>query len=106
MRFPCVHAVATTPAQRTDVLVAQSSSRVSLPRNRYLVGLSIVLFEDCLVFTDVRPASHQIRDRYPRLQPLRFLRACSGCFRLERSPGGAYTTGKRRLVTAHTRSRL
>lgn len=26
-----------------------------------------------------------------RLQPFRYLHSCSGCFRLERSPGGAYT---------------
>src|SRR5712675_466300 len=29
-----------------------------------------------------------------RLQPLRYLHDCSGCFRLERSPGGACTHWK------------
>jgi hypothetical protein len=37
-----------------------------------------------------------------RLQPLRYLHDCSDCFRLERLSGGACTTGKRRLCTAHT----
>ena len=40
-----------------------------------------------------------------RLQPLRYLHDCSGCFRLERLPGGAYTRWeKRRLCTAHARN--
>jgi hypothetical protein len=37
-------------------------------------------------------------------ETFRHLHACSGCFRLERSPGGLAPTGKRRLFTAHTRS--
>jgi len=41
-----------------------------------------------------------------RLQPIRFLHSCSGCFRLERLPGGTCTTGKRRLFTAHANSGL
>ena len=32
VRFPCVHAVATTPAQRLGVQPAHSPSRISLPR--------------------------------------------------------------------------
>ena len=39
-----------------------------------------------------------------RLQPFRHLHDCSGCFRLERSPGGLAPTGKRRLLTAHANS--
>src|SRR5260221_1879938 len=53
VRFPCVHAVATTPAQRLGVLFARSPSRVSLPRKSCRVGLRIVLFEDCSAFTRV-----------------------------------------------------
>src|SRR5580692_4439415 len=46
VRFPCVHAAATTPVQQMGVLVAQKSPiRVSLPRFHYRVGLHIVLFE-------------------------------------------------------------
>src|SRR6266567_237111 len=54
VRFPCVHAVATTPAQRLGVLIfARSPSRISLPRKGCRVGLRIVLFEACSAFTRV-----------------------------------------------------
>jgi hypothetical protein len=53
VRFPCVHAVATTPAQRLDVLLAHSPSRISLPRNGSRVGLRIVFVEACSAFTRV-----------------------------------------------------
>ena len=54
VRFPCVHAVATTPAQRLGVsLRSASPSRISLPRKGCRVGLRIVLFEDCSAFTRV-----------------------------------------------------
>jgi transposase len=47
-------------------------------------------------------APSPIRDLlHRRLQPFRHLHDCSGCFRLERSPGGLAPTGKRRLLTAH-----
>jgi hypothetical protein len=55
----------------------------------------------------LRPAHsrcHQFVTRFTRrLQPFRYLHSCSGCFRLERLPGGACTRWKkRRLFTAHT----
>src|SRR6476620_8308790 len=43
VRFPCVHAAATTPAQRLDVSLRSFHS--SLPRKGCRVGLRIVLFE-------------------------------------------------------------
>ena len=53
-RFPCVHAVATTPAQRLGVLIRSfTPSRISLPRKGCRVGLRIVLFEACSAFTRV-----------------------------------------------------
>src|SRR6516225_8636626 len=53
-RFPCVHAVATTPAQRLGVLLRSfTPSRISLPRKGCRVGLRIVLFEACSAFTRV-----------------------------------------------------
>src|SRR5580700_2368029 len=64
--------------------------------------------EDCSAFTRVAArtlAPSPIRDQlHRRLQPFCYLHDCSGCFRLERLPGGAAPTGKRRLVTAHTSS--
>ena len=53
VRFPCVHAAATTPVQRLGVLFAHSPSRISLPRKGCRVGLPIVLFEACSAFTHV-----------------------------------------------------
>jgi hypothetical protein len=52
--FPsCVHAVATTPAQRLAASLAHFTRRISLPRNGGQVGLCNVLFEDCSAFTHV-----------------------------------------------------
>src|ERR1700680_2926059 len=91
VRFPCVHAVATTPAQRLGVLLRSlHPSRVSLPRYGSRVGLCILLFEGWLAVTRVTPCTlAQVTKSRPairRLQPL--LHSCSGCFRLERLPGG------------------
>ena len=55
----------------------------------------------------LRPAhsrGHQVVTAIRRLQPFRYLHDCSDCFRLERTPGGSCTTGKRRLFTAHADS--
>jgi len=53
VRFPCVHAAATTPAQRLGSYSAQSPSRINLPRKGYRVGLRIDLFEACSAFTHI-----------------------------------------------------
>jgi hypothetical protein len=53
VRFPCVHAIATTPAQRLGACFAHFPSRISLPRNGSRVGLRNVLFEACSAFTRV-----------------------------------------------------
>ena len=107
VRFPCVHAVATTPAQRLGVLPAHSPSRINLPRYGCRVGLRIDLFEACSAFTRVtactRALSPYFRDTlHRRLQPLRYLHDCSGCFRLERLPGGAFTHWKSAAFSRRT----
>ena len=75
-----------------------SPNRVSLPRKGRRVGLHIVLFEACSAFTRVAArtlAPSPIRDLlHRRLQPYRCLHDCSGCFRLERLPGGTCTHWK------------
>src|SRR5271165_6348681 len=75
-----------------------SPSHISLPRKGRRVGLRIVLFEACSAFTRVAActlARPPIRDPlYRRLQPFRCLHDCSGCFRLERLPGGPFTHWK------------
>src|SRR5580693_1477783 len=75
-----------------------SPSRNSLPRKGCRVGLHIVLFEDCSAFTRVAArtlAPSPICDLlHRRLQPSCYLHDFSGCFRLERLPGGARTHWK------------
>src|SRR5271170_7274837 len=75
-----------------------SPSRISLPRKGRRVGLHIVLFEACSAFTRVTActlARPPIRGPLcRRLQPFRHLHDCSGCFRLERLPGGPCTHWK------------
>src|SRR5437870_7073472 len=71
-----------------------SPNRVSLPRFHFRIGLHIVLFEVCSAFTRVTA----IR----RLQTLRLLHACSGRFRLERSPGGPCTHWKSAALSRRT----
>jgi hypothetical protein len=44
VRFPCVHAVATTPAQRLGASSARFLNRVSLPRYGSQVGPRVDLF--------------------------------------------------------------
>src|ERR1700687_3322075 len=78
MRFPCVHPVATTPAQRLGVLPAYSPSRISLPR----IGLSHRPFRG-LRGVHSRYGLHTravtvFRDTlHRRLQPFRYLHSCS-----------------------------
>src|SRR6202047_4899761 len=77
---------------------AHSPSRVSLPRYGSRVGLCIILFEACSAFTRVTACTlAQVTKSCPpirSLQPLRYLHSCSGCFRLERLPGGSRTHWK------------
>jgi hypothetical protein len=107
VRFPCVHAAATTPAQRLGVLL-RSLHPVSLPQKGRRVGLRIVLFEACSAFTRVAActlAPSPIRDAHSEgfshfvtsiAAPV--ASGWSGC------RAGLAPTGKRRLVTAHTQS--
>jgi hypothetical protein len=52
VRFPCAHAVATTPAQEGEAL-RRSFAQIRLPRMGGRVGLCNDLFEACSVFTRV-----------------------------------------------------
>src|SRR6202790_2737281 len=89
---------------------AQSPSRVSLPRKGCRVGLRIVLFEVCSAFTHVAActlALSPIRDtliegfsHFVTSVTAPIASGWSDC-RVGLAP-----TGKRRLVTAHTLSRL
>jgi hypothetical protein len=86
-----------------------SSRRISLPRKGCRVGLRIVLFEDCSAFTRVAActlALSPIRDtliegfsHFVTSMTAPIASGWSGC-RVGLAP-----TGKRRLFTAHTRSR-
>ena len=107
-RFPCVRAAASTPVQRLGVVFAQITQPYQPSPKLQSVRPAIDLFEACSAFTRVAArtlAPSPICDQlHRRLQPFRHLHDCSGCFRLERSPGGARPTGKRRLLTAHANS--
>src|SRR5436309_13769075 len=85
---------------------AHSPSRISLPRKGDRVGLRIVLFEACSAFTRVAActlALPPIRGTLiRRLQPFRYLHDCSGCFRLERLPGGICTHWKSAALSRRT----
>lgn len=85
--------------------LALPPSHISLPRCPCRVGLHVGLFEACSAFTHVAActrAQSLSRDRsIQRLQTFRLLHACSGCFRLERSPGGTCTHWKAPPFTAH-----
>src|SRR5262249_28273719 len=75
---------------------ARQPSRVSLPRKGHRVGLRIVLFEACSAFTRITActlALSPIRDTHSEGFSYH-LHSCSGCFRLERSPGGTCTHWK------------
>src|SRR6201985_1347805 len=84
--------------------------RVSLPRKGHRVGLRIVLFEACSAFTRVTActlALSPIRDtliegfsHFVASMTAPIASGWSGC------RGGVAPTGSRRLVTAHTHSRL
>jgi hypothetical protein len=66
---PCVHAVATTPAQRLGVLLRSLRPAVSAFPDM-AVGSACVLFEVCSAFTALRPAHsscHQFVTRYVNL---------------------------------------
>ena len=97
------------PGTATGITLAHSPSRISLPRQAGRVGLCNVLFEDCSAFTHVTACTLALPPKcgtlHRRLQPLRYLHDCSGCFRLELLAGwDLHPLEKRRLVTAHTLS--
>ena len=83
-----------------------SPSRVSLPRFHVRVGLHIDLFEACSAFTHVAACtlarSPYVVTAIRRLQAFRLLHACSGCFRLERLPGGVCTHWKCAALSRRT----
>src|SRR5271169_6470781 len=83
-----------------------SPSRVSLPRFHVWIGLHIVLFEACSAFTCVAACTlarlPYVVTAIRRLQTLRLLHACSGRFRLERSPGVACTHWKSAALSRRT----
>ena len=109
VRFPCVHAAASTPVQQLGVIFAHSPSRISLPRYGSRVGLHIDLFEACSAFTRVAActlALSPIRDtliegfsHFVTSMTAPIASGWSDC-RVGLAP-----TGKRRLCTAHARSR-
>src|SRR6266478_3101032 len=106
VRFPCVHAAATTPAQRLGVLIrsvtqpCQPSPKglSGRPAHRPFRGL-LSVHSRCGLHT--RTVTHFVTATRG-LQTFRHLHACPGCFRLERSPGGACTRWKSAALSRRT----
>jgi hypothetical protein len=97
VRFPCVRAAATTPVQRLGVVAhltqPQQPSPITLPgrpAHRPFRGL-LSVHSRCGRTLAPSPICDQL---HRRLQPFCYLHDCSGCFRLERLPGGACTHWK------------
>jgi hypothetical protein len=98
VRFPCVHAAATTPVQRLGVFLARLTPPYQpspkplpgRPAHRHFRGLLGVYLRCGLHTRAVTNFVTAIRG----LQTFCRLHACPGCFRLERSPGGVCTRGK------------
>ena len=97
VRFPCVHAVATTPAQRLGVFLC-SFTQPYQPSPKGLSGRPAHCpFRGLLsVYSRYGLHTRAVNSRHAnrRLQPLRCLHDCSDCFRLERLPGGVHTHWK------------
>jgi hypothetical protein len=111
VRFPCVHAVATTPAQRLGAPTSLiSPRRISLPRYGSRVGLRIVLFEACSAFTRVTActlALSPIRDTHSEgFSYFVTSIAAPAASGWSGRRVGLAPTGKRRLFTAHASNGL
>ena len=106
MRFPCVHAAATTPVQQMGVVLAQNHPSVSaFPDSTFGSACTSTFSRFAQRLLALRPAhsrSHQSRDRYPGASDIssppclpRLLPAGAVAGR------GLHPLEKRRLVTAH-----
>ncbi len=111
VRFPCAYAAATTPVQRLGVLFALLTQPCQPSPERVVESACTSSFSGLLGVHASRCAAlaswlHQlVAPLYRRLQPFRHLHVCSGCFRLERLPGGAFTHWKSAAFPlAHTQS--
>lgn len=94
-RFPCVHAAASTPAQRLCSYLLNPTA-VSVVPDR-VVGSTCAssfsrLARRSLALRPAHSRRHQFVTLFTRrLQPYRYLHDRSGCFRLEPWPGGIGT---------------
>ena len=110
VRFPCVHAAATTPVQRTGALLAQTCPSVSAFPETTIGAVSTSSFSRIAQrsFT-LRPAysrGHQNRDRYPKASDISSP-PCLPRLLPARAVAGwdLHPLEKCRLLTAHTRGR-
>jgi len=107
VRFPCVHAAATTPVQRPGVLFAHLTqpcqpSPVSTSGSACTSSFSRFAQRSLALRACTLARSPYVVTAIRRLQTLRLLHVCSGRFRLEAFAGwGLHPLEKRRLVTAH-----
>ena len=106
MRFPCVHAAATTPVQRLGVSPRSSHPAVSAFSGRGAGSACTSSFSRLarrsLTLRPAHSRSHQNRDRYPGASDISSPPCLPGCFRLERSPGGPSTHWKSAALSRRT----
>lgn len=108
---PCVHAVATTPAQRRTVLCYSIRSVVSTFPGRVAGSACASSFsrfaQRSLTLRPTHSRCHRIlwHAYSRRIQRLRYLHRCSGSFRREHFAGwDLHPLEQHHLFTAHTRS--
>jgi hypothetical protein len=97
-RFPCVHAAATTPAQRLCSYLLNPTVVSVFPDTAFGSTCASSFSRLARRSLALRPAHsrcHQFVASFTqRLQPFRYLHSRSGCFRLELWPGGSLTHWK------------
>ncbi len=106
MRFPCVHAVTTTPAQRLGSLLLNHPAVSAFPEMAIGSACTTSFSRLAQCSLTLRPAHsrcHQFAARFTGgFNHFCYLHSCSGCFRLEQIAGwGLHPLEKRRLTTAH-----
>jgi hypothetical protein len=106
VRFPCRHAVATTPVRQTGSGVALTRPSVSafpvLTSESARTSRLSRFAQRSLALRPARSRGHQSVTVIRGLQTFCRLHACPGCFRLERLPGGPCTRWKSAALSRRT----
>jgi hypothetical protein len=106
--FLCVHAAATTPAQRLGSSLLNPPVVSTFPERvtgSVCASTFSRLARRSLALRPAHSRCHQfVTCISRRLQPFRYLHSCSGSFRLEHLPGGTFTHWKNAAFSRRTPS--